>query len=102
MKNFYTDFLFASSTDLVARYHAQGGNAVYMYQMTHVTSVSYRDVAVGVGPGWMGAGHAEDVLYVFGVPFIPEAAIRRSELQDAEKALSVKFMEFWTNFANTG
>ena len=51
---------------------------------------------------WLGAGHAEDLLFVFGTPFIEELRGIRNELTDEEKALSVKFMQFWTNFANTG
>ena len=96
-----TDFQFACPTDQLARFHAQGGDDVFMYQMTHVPSVSFFSVGE-FGPGWVGAGHAEDIMYVFGLPFIPEVAAARHELQDSEKALSVKFMEFWTNFAKTG
>ncbi|XP_038079002.1 cholinesterase 1-like [Patiria miniata] len=99
--DFATDFSYACPVDQVARYHAQSGDDVYVYQMTHVPSVSYWNYG-GFGPGWLLAGHAEDVQFVFGFPFIPAATALRGELQDDEKALSVKFMEFWTNFANTG
>ena len=101
----YVDYITASSfacpADQAARIHAQGGDDVFLYQMTHVPSVSHWSFG-GIGPGWMGAGHSEDVPFVFGFPFIPELSAIRGDLRDDEKALSVKFMEFWTNFAKTG
>ena len=52
---------------------------------------------------WLGAGHAEDLNFVFGVPFIDELYnIKGHNMTDEENALSVKFMEFWTNFAKSG
>ena len=52
---------------------------------------------------WFGAGHGEDVTFVFGYPFIDELYnIRGHNLTDEENALSVKFMEYWTNFAKSG
>jgi len=69
--------------------------------MTHAPSVSVYSYG-GRGPGWLGATHGEELMFVFGYPFIPEVAAVRNELKDEEKALSVKFMEFWTNFAKTG
>ena len=52
---------------------------------------------------WVGAGHAEELTFVFGIPFIDELYnIKGHNMTDAENALSVKFMEFWTNFAKSG
>jgi len=99
--DYATDFYFACGTNRMARVHAQGGDNVFLYQMTHVPSVSYFSSG-GVGPGWLGATHAEEIPFVFGFPFIPEVAALRDEITDQEKAMTVKFMEFWTNFAKNG
>merc|ERR1711962_412487 len=98
-----TDFNFACGHDLVARAHSHAGDDVYLYQMTHAPSVSlYNWGTGGVGPGWLGASHAEDLTFMFGVPFMPWFKATEPSLTDEEMELSVKFMEFWTNFAKTG
>ena len=98
-----TDFNFACGHDPVARAHSQAGDDVYLYQMTHAPSVSlYNWGTGGVGPGWLGASHAEDLTFMFGVPFMPWFKATEPSLTDEEMELSVKFMEFWTNFAKTG
>lgn len=52
---------------------------------------------------WLGAGHAEETIFVWGLPFIDELYYYRGHnLTDEENALSVKFMQFWTNFAKSG
>ncbi|XP_038046539.1 cholinesterase 1-like [Patiria miniata] len=97
---FATDFYFASGTDMVARFHFHGNDSVFLYQMTHVPSVSLY-VLYG-GPGWLGCGHAEDIPFVFGLPFVPNEAPFFAAFTVEEKELSVEFMEFWTTFAKTG
>lgn len=60
---------------------------------------------VGVLPltTWLGAGHAEDLLYVWGVPFIDQLDnVHGQNVTDEEKTLAVDMMQFWTNFAKTG
>ncbi|XP_071789077.1 cholinesterase-like [Asterias amurensis] len=99
---FAGDFAFVCPTDNVARIHAQAGDTVFLYQMTQVPTVSIYNVG-GVQPGWLGATHAEDLPFVFGIVFDPEFALVLSPfVPNPEKALSVKFMEYWTNFAKTG
>ena len=52
---------------------------------------------------WLEAGHAEDLIFVFGMPFIEQlAGIHGHNLTDAEKAMSVQVMRYWTNFAKSG
>ena len=52
---------------------------------------------------WLGASHAEELLYVWGMPFIDELySIHGHNMSEAENALSVTMMKFWTNFAKTG
>ena len=98
-----TDFNYACGHDQAARAHFHAGDDVYLYQMTHVPSVSFFSWSTGgAGPGWLGASHAEDIMFVFGVPFTPWIRTILSNLPDEEMELSVKFMEFWTNFAKTG
>jgi len=98
--NFDTDFLFACPTNKVARTYAEAGNDVFLYEMSHKPSVSIYD-NMGYGPGWLGASYAEEIMYMFGVPFGP-ARTHFTELQHEEKEFSVKMMEFWTNFAKNG
>jgi carboxylesterase type B len=97
-----TDFYFACGTDKVARTHFQGGDNVFLYQMTHVPSVSIFSYFFGGSPRWLGSGHSEDLYFVFGAPFIPEFVDLLSDFTDGERMLSVEFMKFWTNFAQTG
>ena len=95
------DSLFVCPTDRVARIHAQEGGTVFLYQMTQVPTVSVYNTN-GTQPGWLGATHAEDIPFVFGIAFDPELFYLSPFVPDPEKALSVKFMEYWTNFAKTG
>ncbi|XP_022101724.1 cholinesterase 1-like [Acanthaster planci] len=89
------DFAFVSGTDRVARYHAQSGDDVFLYQMTRVNDYKYYETS------WMGATHASDMWYVFGMPF--ESAFRPFLDQYREDvALCVQIMRFWTTFAKTG
>ncbi|XP_022105591.1 acetylcholinesterase-1-like [Acanthaster planci] len=97
-----TDFGMACGTDRVARFHSQGGDSVFLYQMTHVPSVSFFSLLFGASPRWLGSTHAEDLSFVFGLPFAPETEMLYSNFTDDERALSVKFMKFWTTFAKTG
>lgn len=46
--------------------------------------------------GWMGVCHAEDVLYLFGMP------LRKPSLEPSETQLSRDMIESWTSFAKTG
>lgn len=56
----------------------------------------------GTGPGWLGAGHAEEIPFVFGYPFLPELDGYHGPMTDEEKELSVKLIKYWTHFAWTG
>ncbi|XP_038046537.1 cholinesterase 1-like [Patiria miniata] len=97
---FATDFYFASGADRVARFHFHGNDSVFMYEMTHVPSVSIYNLQGG--PGWLGCGHGEDISFVFGLPFISNMAPLYAAFKDEERGLAVEFMEFWTTFAKTG
>ncbi|XP_071839928.1 cholinesterase-like isoform X1 [Apostichopus japonicus] len=74
---------------------------VYLYFFTQVPTTSVF-IVYGNGPGWLGAGHAEELQYVFGFPFIPGRQEWHGPMTDSEAELSVKFMQFWTNFAKSG
>ncbi|XP_071477527.1 LOW QUALITY PROTEIN: cocaine esterase-like [Diadema antillarum] len=101
-----TDIDFAAPTDYVIREHANagGGGVVYKYFMTHEPTKSIFQVGdVYPSTPWLGAGHSEDLTFVFGMPFIDELYnIKAHNMTAEENALSVKFMEFWTNFAKSG
>ncbi|XP_071477531.1 acetylcholinesterase-like [Diadema antillarum] len=98
------DAYYAAPTDYVVRKHANAGGTVYKYFMTHEPTKSifqYGDIVPS--PTWLGAGHGEDMIFVFGMPFIDELYnIRGHNMTAEENSLSVKFMEFWTNFAKSG
>ncbi|XP_071492942.1 cholinesterase-like [Diadema antillarum] len=101
---FFGDFAFNCPTDALVRAHYQAGGTVYKYYMPYAPTRSYVEYQ-GLAPTtpWLGAGHAEDITFVWGIPFIDELYhIKGHNMTDEENALSVKFMEFWTNFAKSG
>ncbi|XP_789451.3 cholinesterase 1 [Strongylocentrotus purpuratus] len=102
--NFGTDSNFACPSDSVMRRHVEAGVTVYKYYMTHAPSKSVRMYGDALpNTPWLGAGHAEETIFVWGLPFIDELYYYRGHnLTDEENALSVKFMQFWTNFAKSG
>ncbi|XP_041459800.1 cholinesterase 1-like isoform X1 [Lytechinus variegatus] len=99
------DFSFKCPTDAIIRAHVSAGDTVYRYIFNYpVTTSSYFHV-VGVLPftPWLGAGHAEELFYVWGGPFIDQLDnVHGQNVTDDEKTLAVNMMRFWTNFAKTG
>ncbi|XP_033121774.1 cholinesterase 2-like [Anneissia japonica] len=94
-----TDFQFVCPSDAVQRAHASVGNKVYAYVMSHTPEVSI----FGLDFDWLGASHAEELSFVFGLPFLNGTPIYSLEQpSDIDRNLSVEFMRYWTNFANTG
>ncbi|XP_038048140.1 cholinesterase 1-like [Patiria miniata] len=98
MVEFSGDWLFTCNVDKLARLHSTK-DKVYRYLMPHVPTVSYYKFQ-GVQPGWVGAGHAEELPFVFGAAFVPGNP--SVNLTNDEKVLSVNFMKLWTNFAKSG
>ncbi len=70
-----------------------------MYQMTRDPSASLLSIGP-LGPKWTGAAHSEELQFVFGSPFMETNL--HGKLNDDDKALTVEFMKYWTNFAKTG
>ncbi|XP_041460898.1 acetylcholinesterase-like [Lytechinus variegatus] len=99
------DFTINCPTDAILRAHVSAGDTVYKYVFNYpVTTKSYFHVA-GLVPftPWLGAGHAEELFYVWGGPFIDQLDnVHGQNVTDDEKKLAVDMMRFWTNFAKTG
>ena len=110
-KNMAGDYTFSCPAVMETRAHVlaagDGGDdaGIYQYLFTHTPSVSGFAAANGtIGPsgGWLGAGHYEEVAFVFGYPFdLPRHLAGYSYIEE-EKALSLRMMTYWTNFAKTG
>ncbi|XP_072171170.1 cholinesterase-like [Diadema setosum] len=102
--DFGTDINYACPTDFVVRKYANANLPVYKYFMTHEpTKSNYQYGEVYPSTPWLGTTHGEDLTFVFGVPFVQELyTVRGHNMTEEENALSVKFMEFWTNFAKSG
>ena len=46
--------------------------------------------------------HADDVIFTFGLPFNPNKLTLDVKFTDEEKALSLEWMKYLTNFAKNG
>ncbi|XP_078056857.1 uncharacterized protein LOC144481213 [Mustelus asterias] len=69
---------------------AKATKDVYSYHFTRHPNAS-------VSPEWMGAGHGDELAFVFGVPVTGGPLVGEEEI-----ALSQQIMSYWTNFAKTG
>jgi para-nitrobenzyl esterase len=72
-----------------ARLHAKAGQPVYLYYFSHVA-------AAGKDRKPYGAGHTDEIRYVFGAPTAP------AKFAPEDKALSDAMTQYWANFAKTG
>lgn len=73
-----------------AHTYAMAGESVYMYYLT-------QRYASNPWPDWMGVLHGDEIMYMFG-----EALKPGHNYSQADKDLSRKMMDYWTNFAKTG
>lgn len=73
-----------------ALYYAKDEVDVYMYNFKHRTSAN-------PWPSWMGVMHGYEIDHVFGMPLNDSLNYTK-----AEKLLSEKILQYWTNFAKTG
>lgn len=86
----FGDFHFTCPVQDMAIRYSQAGNAVYMYQYKHRSSLS-------PWPKWMGTLHGDEINFVFGEPL--NMAYNYTAL---EVELSKRMMRYWANFAKFG
>uniref|UniRef100_A0A4X2KUW2 Carboxylic ester hydrolase n=1 Tax=Vombatus ursinus TaxID=29139 RepID=A0A4X2KUW2_VOMUR len=84
------DLVFVVPALKVAKYQQSPSSPVYFYEFQHRPSMFN-----GIKPDFVKADHSDEVLFVFGVPYLGEAT-------EEEKLLSHRIMSYWANFARHG
>ncbi|KAM5134103.1 carboxylesterase 4A [Callospermophilus lateralis] len=85
------DATFVYTTLQAARYYRDAGFPVYLYEFEH-----HAPSGIIVKPRNDGADHGDEIRFIFGSPF------SKGSFTDEEKALSLRMMKYWANFARTG
>nr|XP_035138659.1 carboxylesterase 4A isoform X16 [Callithrix jacchus] len=90
MMDIVEDAAFMYATLKTAHYHRDAGLPVYLYE--------FERYACGmiVKPRTDGADHGDEMYFLFGGPFATGLSTGK------EKALSLRMMKYWANFARTG
>ncbi|XP_053305625.1 carboxylesterase 5A-like [Spea bombifrons] len=91
------DLTFVIPALKTAKYHRDSDLPVYFYEFQHRPSMM-KDLK----PDFVKADHGDEVLFVFGAPFINDDALFRVTATDEEISLSKTMMKYWANFARTG
>jgi len=73
---------------------------VYAYHLTIKTQAHHE--GINAKADWMGADHADDLMYVFGLPFNGRTLFDGAEFTAEEVELSRRMITAWTSFAKTG
>ncbi|KAJ8031505.1 Acetylcholinesterase [Holothuria leucospilota] len=89
-----TDSRYICSMKEFASLLTKAENNVYMYEMTHIPQSNSV-----LKYSWNGAGHMEELQYVFGLPFQTDLPF---SIPENERILSDHFLRMWANFAKTG
>ena len=101
-KNIAGDHFFSCPATLETRYHVMAAEYdIYQYFFTHVPSIIL-EASEFYNPGWLGAGHGQELPFVFGYPFDPSPYLEFHEYREEEMALSHQLIQYWINFAKTG
>ncbi|CAN2389272.1 carboxylic ester hydrolase activity [Pristimantis euphronides] len=81
-----------------ARYHRDSGFPVFFYEFQHRPSV-LKDGR----PDFVKSDHGDELMFVFGGPFLrADAFFAMGDVPDEEKTLSKTVMKYWANFARIG
>ncbi|XP_077522780.1 acetylcholinesterase-like [Amblyomma americanum] len=88
--DYLSDSVFVCPMHLTAEGHSNRGQSVYSYVFGHLSTKSPL-------PSWMGAPHALDINYVFGIPLVDQ---ERFNAEDA--AVSEAVLTGLSTFATTG
>ncbi|XP_044125245.1 fatty acyl-CoA hydrolase precursor, medium chain-like [Bufo gargarizans] len=80
-----------------AKYHQDMGLPIYFYEFQHAPTL-----LAHVRPNFVRGDHSDELIYVFGGPFLRDGAFYSGPATPEEKSLSKKFMKYWANFARTG
>ncbi|XP_040185272.1 pyrethroid hydrolase Ces2e-like isoform X2 [Rana temporaria] len=92
------DVMFVMPALKIAKLHRDSGSPVFFYEFRHRPSLFQIS-----RPKWVKADHGDEVLLVFGVPFVTHSALNKSHTYpEEEKKLSKTMMKYWANFARTG
>ncbi|XP_068116960.1 fatty acyl-CoA hydrolase precursor, medium chain-like [Hyperolius riggenbachi] len=91
------DMVFIVPCLRVANYHRDSRLPVYFYEYQHRPSMFD-----GVKPDFVKADHVDEILYVFGGPFLRDGVLFSGDATDEEKVLSRTIMGYWANFARKG
>ena len=91
-----SDYQMNCPTYLQSKYFALGSfrNKVYFYNLTYKANDPYNPVC---GDG-MGVCHAEDLVFLFGLPFIDVD----KDFIEKDYKFSLLYMLLWSNFAKNG
>ncbi|CAN2389328.1 carboxylic ester hydrolase activity [Pristimantis euphronides] len=91
------DLMFVIPALKLANYHRDAGLPVYFYEYQHPPSLLAR-----VRADYVKADHSDELIYVFGGPFLRDGVIFAAPATDEEKNLARTVMKYWANFARTG
>ncbi|XP_018428894.1 PREDICTED: carboxylesterase 5A-like [Nanorana parkeri] len=91
------DLVFVIPALKFARHYRDSGLPVFFYEFQHRPSL-FRDTK----PAFVRADHGDELLYVFGGPFLTDGQIFSSNFTEEEKILSKVVMKYWANFARDG
>ncbi|KAM5138778.1 uncharacterized protein ACMZJ9_017288 [Mantella aurantiaca] len=92
------DIIFVIPAQKTAKYHRDSGSPVYFYELQRRPSL-YADIR----PSWVKADHGDDLVFVFGGPFLRDGALfTPHKYPEEEKTLSKTIIRYWANFARTG
>ena len=79
-----------------ARCHVAGSGATYVYAFEQRPTLSRY-------PDFIKADHSQEIMFVFGEPFLGRLPEKYSVLwSDEERRLSAEMTHMWCNFARTG
>lgn len=92
------DVMFVIPALKMAKLHRDSGSPVYVYEFQRRPSL-HGDSR----PPWVKADHGDELVFVFGGPFLRDGAVYKPyNYPEEEKKLSKTIMRYWGNFARSG
>ncbi|KAL2084153.1 hypothetical protein ACEWY4_019671 [Coilia grayii] len=93
----YADLIFNIPAIRLSNAHRDSGAPVYMYELQHPPSI-----LVAHRPSFVRVDHGDDIVYVFGGPFMKTHIKMNGTFTEEEDELAKTVMSYWGNFARTG